>query len=101
MARAGGDRRRRRSTCGWPSATVMVAAALAAASSIERALIGSTSSTSVLGRHVSRRVPQRNCPLLGLTGKIRRNSYVGKKRLTIGKRIAITRQYALDHRLLG
>src|SRR4051812_23924697 len=76
-----------------------VIAALAAASSIERALIGSNLSTSVL-EHVSMRVPQRNCLLLGFTGQIRRNSYVGKERLTIGKRVAVAGQHALDHRLL-
>src|SRR5580692_6967068 len=101
-ARAAGDSRRRRSTAGRPDVTA--AAAAVAAFSIERALIGSTVSWSV--------VQIRSCtgiwharagakfPASRLSGQIGRNSYQGEERLTIRKRVAIACQHPFDHRLL-
>ena len=57
-------------------------------------------STSVLEQAHGRALPVRNSPHHGLTGQIGRNSYIGKERLTIGKRVAVAGQHALDHRLL-
>src|SRR5205823_10092286 len=86
MAMAAGVSLRRRSTGG--RSAVAVIAAVAAESSIERALIGSTGPRPFWSMHIGTCLPVRNSPHLGLTGQIGRNGYVGKERLTIGKRVA-------------
>src|SRR5437016_2767631 len=98
MAMAAGVSLRRRSTGG--RSAVAVIAAVAAESSIERALIGSTGPRPFWSMHIGTCLPVRNSPHLRLTGQIGRNGYVGKERLTIGKRVAVAGKDTLDHRLL-
>src|SRR5215207_8539557 len=95
---AAGVSLRRRSTGGRSS--VAVIAAVAAASSIECALIGSTGPRPFWSMHMGTCLPVRNSPHKRLTGQIGRNGYVGKERLTIGKRVAVAGNDTLDHRLL-
>src|SRR5437868_10086878 len=89
---------RRRSTGG--RSAVAVIAAVAAESSIERALIGSTCPRPFWSMHMGTCLPVRNSPHPRLTAQIGRNGYVGKERLTIGKCVAVAGKDALDHRLL-
>src|SRR5438445_13688132 len=98
MAMAAGVSLRRRSTGG--RSAVAVIAAVAAASSIERALIGSTGPRPFWSMHIETCLLVRNSPHSRLTGQIGRNGYVGNARLTIGKRFAVAGNDALYHRFL-
>src|SRR5947207_14742381 len=98
MAMAAGVSLRRRSSVG--RSAVVVIAAVAAESNIERALIGSTGPRPFWSMHMGTCLPVRNSPHPRLTGQIGRNGYVGKERLTTGKRVAVAGKDTLDHRLL-
>jgi hypothetical protein len=84
-ASAACDSRRRRSIGGRS------AEAVAAASNIERALIGSTVSKSVLARASRCTRAEAEFTPTGLTDKSEEIVSVGKERLTVRKRVAVTR----------
>src|SRR5512138_233724 len=95
---AAGVSLRRRSSGGRP--VVAVVATVAAALSIERALIGSTGPRPFWSRHTYACPQVRNSPHQRLSGQIGTNGYAGNVRLTFCKRLAVAGEHALDHRLL-
>src|SRR3954451_10683437 len=94
MASAAGVSLRRRSTGGRPSVAV------AATSSVERALIVITCSHPYRRRQIGLLAPGRNSPVSRIRAQIGTNGYVSKEWLTLGKCVAVTGEHAFDHRLL-